>query len=83
MKPTNSDSKNFYSLVPNYAALRELEERHYHKPTEEEIQRFLLFWDEVYQIWRNRFPEKLDRDKLMQKVRTRKLLNEMSGLKLD
>jgi hypothetical protein len=83
MKSTNSDSKNFYSLVPNYATLRELEEKNYHKPTEEEIQRFLLFWDEVYQIWRNTFPEKLDTDKLMQKVSVLKLLNELSGLKID
>lgn len=50
----NSNSKKFYSLVPNYAALREREEKYYHKPTEEETRRFLDFWQEVYNIWKQK-----------------------------
>jgi hypothetical protein len=42
----NSRLKHFYSLIPNYAALRELEEKYYHQPTEEEIRQFLDFWQD-------------------------------------
>jgi len=49
-----SYSKNFFSPIPNYAALREREEKYYKKTTEEEIRHFLDFWQEVYNIWKEK-----------------------------
>ena len=75
-----SDSKNFYSLVPNYAALRELEEKYYHKPTEEEIRHFLDFWQEVYDIWKqNNSPFELRY--VEEKIKIRKALIEKLGIR--
>jgi hypothetical protein len=79
----SSDSKKFFEPRPNYAALQELEEKYYHKPTEEEIQDFLLFWNDVYNVWRELYPDKLDMGLLEHKVKIRKLLNGMTRLKVE
>ncbi|MDZ7622867.1 MAG: hypothetical protein U5J96_00240 [Ignavibacteriaceae bacterium] len=44
----------------------------YHKPTEEEIQDFLLFWNDVYKVWRELYPDKLDMELLEHKAKVRK-----------
>ncbi len=78
----NSNSKNFYSLVPNYAALRELEEKYYHKPTEEEIRQFLDFWQGVYDAWRQKnSPYELSYTD--EKIKVRKSLIEILGIRID
>lgn len=75
-----SDSKNFFSPVPNYAALRELEEKYYHKPTEEEIRQFLDFRQEIYNFWRqNNSPFELRY--VEEKVKVRKSLIEKFGIR--
>ncbi len=62
------DKREKYILpVNNYDAVRERLETTYHKPTEEDIQRFLIFWNDVYQLWRKNYPDKYDREKLEQK----------------
>ncbi len=76
----NTDSKDFYSLVPNYAALREMEEKYYHKPTEEEVREFLNFWQAIYDIWRqNNSPFELRF--VEEKVRVRKSLIKKFGIR--
>lgn len=74
----NSDFKKFFEPIPNYAALRELEEKNYHPPTEEEIQDFLLFWNDVYQSWSKLHSVKLDSDKLSHKLNLRKLFIDVT-----
>lgn len=75
----NSDPKNFYSLTPNYAALREREEKYYHKPTEEETRRFLDFWQAVYNIWKeNNSPFELRF--VEEKVKVRESLIDIFGI---
>ena len=74
------DKKNFYSLIPNYAALRELEEKYYHKPTEKETRDFLDFWQEVYNIWRqNNSPFEIFY--VEEKIKLRKSLIEKFGIR--
>jgi hypothetical protein len=75
-----SDLKNFYSLVPNYAALRELEEKYYHKPTEEEIRRFLNFWQEIYDFWRQKNTP-FELSYVEEKVKVRKSLIDKLGIR--
>ena len=76
----SSDSKKFFEPVPNYAALRELEEKHYHKPTEEEIRNFLNFWQEIYDFWRkNNSPDELSY--VEEKIKVRKALIEKFGFR--
>lgn len=75
----SSDSKKFFKPIPNYAALREVEEKLYHPPTEEDVQQFLKFWNDVYQAWRKDYPDKLDKEILEHKVKVRKLLIDMPG----
>ena len=78
----NSDSKKFFEPIPNYAALRELEEKHYHKPTEEETRNFLDFWQEIYDFWsQNNSP--FESSYVKEKVRVRKAIIEKFGIKLD
>jgi hypothetical protein len=80
MKPTNSDSKNFYSLVPNYAALREEMKKYKHKPTEEEIRSFLDFWQEIYNLWKsNNSP--FDLRYVEETVKVRKSFIEKFGIR--
>jgi hypothetical protein len=76
----NCDAKNFYSLLPNYAALRELEKKYYHKPTEEETRKFLSFWQEIYDIWKhNNSPFELKY--IEEKIKVRKSLIEKFGIR--
>lgn len=74
----NSDSKKFFEPIPNYAALREIEEKNYHPPTEEELQDFLLFWNDVYQSWRKLHSGKFDSDKINHKIKLRKLFLDVT-----
>jgi hypothetical protein len=76
----NSDQKNFYSLVPNYAALHEIEKKYYHKPIEEETRRFLDFWQEVYDFWKlNNSP--FDLKYIEETVKVRKSFIEKLGIR--
>ena len=76
----SSDSKKFFEPRPNYAALKEWEDKNYHKPTDEEISNFLEFWQEIYSLWRqNNSP--FDLQYLEEKVRVRKELVEKFGLR--
>ena len=74
----NLDKEKFYSLLPNYAALREWEEKYYHKPTEEEIYDFLVFWDEVYRIWREMHRDLKNESKIEHKAKVRLQLNKLT-----
>lgn len=76
----NSEPRKFFEPTPNYAALRELEEKHYHKPTEEEVKHFLDFWQEIYDFWsKNNSPFELRY--VDSKIRVRKALVEKFGLR--
>ncbi len=73
----NSNSKNFFSPVPNYAAVREKLEAYNKKPTEKDIDKFLKFWDEAYKIWRKIHPNLLNKSRLEHKIKIRKELNKL------
>lgn len=76
----SSKSKKFFEPAPNYAALNELEKKHYRKPTEEDIRRFLNFWQEVYNFWiQKNSPFELKY--VEEKARVRKELIERLGIK--
>ena len=76
----SSDSKKFFEPRPNYAALKEWEEKNYRKPTDKEIRNFLEFWQEIYDFWRqNNSP--FDLQYLEEKIRVRKALVEKFGLR--
>jgi len=70
-------SEKYILPLSNYTAVRERLEATYKKPTEEDIQRFLRFWNGAYQLWRKNYPEKIDMEKLQHKIKVRKLLNKM------
>jgi hypothetical protein len=72
-----SDSKNFYSLIPNYSALREEEKKYKKKPDKEEIQDFIKMWNELYKFWREKHPNILNHLKLEHKIKVRKELNKI------
>jgi len=75
-----SDSKKFFEPTPNYAAMRELEKKYYHKPTEKEIRNFLDFWQEIYDFWsQNNSP--FESSYVEEKVRVRKALIDKFGFK--
>jgi len=79
-KIMNSDFKKFFEPTPNYAALRELEEKNYHPPTEEEIRNFLNFWQEIYDFWsQNNSPFEMSYAE--EKVRVRKALIDKFGFR--
>ena len=76
----SSDSKKFFEPRPNYAALKEWEEKNYHKPTDKEIRNFLEYWQEIYNFWlQNNSP--FDLQYLEEKVRIRKALVKKFGLR--
>jgi hypothetical protein len=76
----SSDPKKFFEPIPNYAALRELEEKHYHKPTEEEIRNFLDFWQEIYDFW-SKGNSPFELRYVEEKIKVRKALIEKFGFK--
>ena len=72
--------KKYILPVNNYDALREMEEKYYHKPTEEETRSFLNFWQDVYDIWReNNSPFELRY--VEEKIRIRKELIKIFGIR--
>ena len=75
-----TDPENFYSLIPDYAALQELEERYYHKPTMEETRKFLNFWQEMYNLWRQK-NSPFDLGYVEEKIKVRKALIEKFGFR--
>lgn len=76
----NSDSKKFFEPIPNYSALRELEEKNYHKPTEDELREFLVFWQEIYDFWKQKNSQ-FEPNYLEEKIEVRKKLIEKFGLR--
>ena len=76
-----SDPKKFFEPTPNYAALRELEEKNYHKPSKEEVRNFLEFWEEMYRIWKQNNPTFVELDYIEEKISVRKELIEKLGLR--
>jgi hypothetical protein len=76
----NSSSKKFFEPTPNYAAMRELEKKNYHKPNEEEIRNFLDFWQEMYDFWsQNNSP--FESRYVEEKILVRKEMIEKFGIK--
>ena len=76
----SSDSKKFFEPIPNYAALREVEEKLYHKPTEEETHNFSDFWQDVYNIWKQNYSP-FDPSYVEEKIKVRKMLIEKFGIR--
>ncbi len=76
----STNSKKFFEPAPNYAALNELEEKNYRKPTEEDTRRFLSFWQEVYNFWKQK-NSPFELRYVEEKVNVRKELIELLGIK--
>ena len=76
----SSESKKFFEPSPNYAALNELEEKHYKKPGEKDVRRFLNFWQEAYNFWRKK-NSPFELSFVEEKVRVRKELIKILGIK--
>ena len=79
-KIMNSDSKKFFEPIANYAALRKVEEKLYHKPTDEEIRNFLDFWQDVYNTWKQNYSP-FDPGYVEEKIKVRKMLIEKFGIR--
>lgn len=76
----NTNKRKFFEPAPNYAALDELEQKNYRKPTEEEIRRFLNFWQEVYDVWKQK-NSPFELRYVEEKVEIRKKLVEKFGIR--
>lgn len=68
-----------YFLVPNYAALHEAEQE-YRKANKEDIRQFLSFWQEAYDLWKQKYSP-YEMKYIEETVKTRKKLIEKFGFR--
>lgn len=76
----SSDKEKIFEPAPNYAALNELEKKNYRKPTEEDIRKFLEFWQEVYKFWKQKNSH-FELRYVEEKIKVRKELIKLLGIK--
>lgn len=76
----NSSSKKYFHPVPNYDAAKEKLEAAYTKPTEEDVRSFLNFWQDAYDLWKQKYSP-FDLKSVDEVIRVRKLLIEKFGIR--
>lgn len=75
-----SDPKKLFTTTQNFELIREKLGEYKSLPTKEETRRFLDFWQEVYNIWRqNNSPFELRF--VEEKIRVRRSLIEKFGIR--
>ncbi|MDP2363402.1 MAG: hypothetical protein Q8M94_06485 [Ignavibacteria bacterium] len=75
-----SDKKKYFAPINNFAALKEAEEKYYITPGSKEINDFITFWNETYELWLSVMNTQINQSRLDHKIEVRKKLNGMKFL---
>ena len=76
---SDSTRKDDYFLVPNFDALHEAEQE-YRKTNKEDIRKFLSFWQEAYDLWKQKYSP-YEMKYIEETVKIRKKLIEKFGFR--
>ncbi|MFO7447136.1 MAG: hypothetical protein R6W90_12270 [Ignavibacteriaceae bacterium] len=72
-----SDYKNLFTATQNFALLREKLGEYKKLPSEDELAKFLVFFDDVYKLWKKENPSNSRRYE--EKAKARREFTDMLG----